>query len=76
MKRRPRKRIDSEYSYLHIPHGHKCGICKSFKDCYKKGIALASDEVCELIPNNFALPGEESMAEASNRKDKEAICQP
>ncbi len=68
-----RLRNKNQYPELDIPEEHTCSDCKNFISCVKAGAAIAKDQVCSYIPNNFALPGEESLADVSNRKDKEAM---
>lgn len=57
-----RKRSSREKS-LNLPEGKVCGDCKNFTDCHLKGCATAKNQRCDFVPNNFALPGDRSVAE-------------
>ena len=66
--REPRERDGKKFS-LDLPPGYTCEDCREFKSCVRLGLAIPADEQCEFIPNDFALPGEESMARRLNRED-------
>ena len=63
----------NQYPELDIPDEHVCSECKNFTACLKVRAATAKDQVCAYVPNNFAMPGEESKADVSNRRDMEMM---
>ncbi len=71
MNRKPR--LINEINGLDIPNGHICQECKFFYGCHLFEVAIAQDRQCGMVPNNFALPGQESEAERFNRQDIELI---
>ena len=72
-KRLPRAWEHNPYPELNLPPKKTCAVCKNFISCNGLGHAIATDTTCSYVPNNFALPGQESKAERLNREDMEAF---